>query len=246
MGKSRVVHEVGFEIMSISFVLRRSGQAGFPLGFFFVYSLLACDLSDHGEIMYSPFPLCCPRSGGPLQAPPFPSPGPVPRRLLRTKGSTKERKASVKDKGKNKGKAPPSPQTVPADAMKSSVERNSGSSPSPGSSAPAPRSYSHSRSPASDTSLTASSSADTRLPTSMVARKSNTARPRLSSARRSRIFHQSFHLPVSFRTSAHRIFCWAFHSGHTLKRCSRVWFGHRHHQHCGVGCKTHVQLGMGS
>jgi len=31
MGKSRVVHEVGFEIMSISFVLRRSDQAGFPL-----------------------------------------------------------------------------------------------------------------------------------------------------------------------------------------------------------------------
>ena len=37
--------------------------------FFFVYSLLACDLSDHGEIMYSAFPVCCPRCGSPLQAP---------------------------------------------------------------------------------------------------------------------------------------------------------------------------------
>ena len=47
-------------------------------------------------------------------------------------------------------------------------------------------------------------------------------------------------LPVSFRTSAHRIFCWAFHSGHSLKRCSRVWFGYRHH-HCWVG-RFFVQL----
>jgi len=72
-------------------------------------------------------------------------------------------------------------------------------------------------------------------PTSAAERKSSTARPHLSSARRFRIFHRSFHLLASFRTSAHRVICWAFHSGHTLKRCSRVWFGYQHHQHCGVG-----------
>ena len=83
----------------------------------------------------------------------------------------------------------------------------------------------HSHSSASDTSLTASSSsAGARLPTSAEVRKFSIARLHLSSAKRSRIFHRSFHLPVSFRTSAHRIFCWVFHSGHTLKRCSRVWF----------------------
>jgi len=108
-----------------------------------------------------------------------------------------------------------------ADAMKSGVGKNS-SSPSPAPSSSAPCSSTHSCSSASDTSLTASSSTGTRFPTSVVERKSSTARPRLSSARRSQIFHRSFHLPVSFRTSTHRIFCWAFHSGHTLKRCSRV------------------------
>jgi len=60
-------------------------------------------------------------------------------------------------------------------------------------------------------------------------------------AARCKLFHLSFDLPVSFRTSAHRIFCWAFHSGHTLKRCSRVWVGYRHHQHYGVG-RFFVQL----
>jgi len=47
--------------------------------FFLVYSSLACDLSDHGEIMYSPFPVRCPRSGGSLQTPLCPPPRPVPR-----------------------------------------------------------------------------------------------------------------------------------------------------------------------
>jgi len=31
-----------------------------PGGGGFVYSLLACDLSDHGEVVYSPFPVRCP------------------------------------------------------------------------------------------------------------------------------------------------------------------------------------------
>jgi len=74
--------------------------------FFFVYSLLACDLPDHGEIMYSPFPVCCPRSGGPLQAPLCPPPRPILRRCGSHQGdyTRKERKASVEDKGKNIGK----------------------------------------------------------------------------------------------------------------------------------------------
>ena len=82
-----------------------------------------------------------------------------------------------------------------------------------GSSASALCSSSHSRSSASDTSLTASSSIAARLPTSVVERKSSTARPHFSSAKRSRIFHCSFYLLVSFRTSAHRIFRRALHSG---------------------------------
>jgi len=110
--------------------------------------------------------------------------------------------------------------------MKSGMGRNSGgSSPAPDTSAPAPCSSNHSRTSASDTSLTASSSAGAPLPISVVDRKSSTARPHLSSAMGSQTFHLSFHLPVSFRTSAHRIFCWAFHLVHTLKRCSQVWSG---------------------
>jgi len=58
--------------------------------FFFVYSLLACDLLDHGEIMYSPFPVRCPHGGGPLQAPLCPPPRPVPKDVTRTKEITKE------------------------------------------------------------------------------------------------------------------------------------------------------------
>ena len=99
-----------------------------------------------------------------------------------------------------------------------------------------PYSSSHSRSSASNTLLTASCSAGTRFPTSVVERMSSTVRPHTSPARRSRTPpHRPFHLPVSFHTSAHRVFCCSFHSGQTMKKRSRVWFGHRHHQHCGVG-----------
>ena len=148
-------------------------------------------------------------------------PGPPLEDVMRTKGIKRER---GKEKNvRNKGNTPPRPYAVPADAMKSGVGRNSGVLPAPGSSAPAPCSSSHSRTSSSDTSLTVSPhSAGTLLPTSVGVRKSSTTRPHLSSARRPRIFHRSFPFPVSFRTSAHRIFCWAFYSGHTLKRCSRV------------------------
>ena len=76
----------------------------------------------------------------------------------------------------------------------------------------------------SDSSLCASSSAGagTSLSTSAVERKSSTGFLHLVSARRSRIVSRPFPLPVSFRTSAHRTFRWAFNSGHTLKKCSRV------------------------
>jgi len=152
-----------------------------------------------------------------------------------TKGKTnREKRASTtKERAKER-----TAYTVPADAMKSGVGRNSGDSPpAPGSSAPAPCSSIHSRTSSSDTALTASSSASagTLLPTSVEERKSSTARLHPASARRSRAFYLSFYLPVSFLTSAHRIFCCGFHSGHSLRRWSRVCVRYRHHRHCGVG-----------
>jgi len=110
----------------------------------------------------------------------------------------------------------------PSVAVKSGVGRDSGISPAPRSSAPAPCSPNRSRSSASDTSLTASSSAGTRLPTSVEVMMSSTAWLHLSSARRSRTFHRLFHLFVSLNTSAPRIFCCGFHSGYSLKRRFRV------------------------
>jgi len=163
----------------------------------------------------------------------------APRRLQ--KKGTKEKSERVEQR-KKEGKTPA--YTVPADAMKSGVGRNNGGSPpAPGSSVPGPCSSSHSRTSSCDTALTASSSASagTRLPTSIEERKSSTARLHLPSARRSRTFYRSFHLPVSFFTSAHRIFCCGFHSGHSLKRWSQVCVRYRHHQHYGVG-QLFVQL----
>jgi len=169
-------------------------------------------------------------------------PGLSPEDVKRAKGITKERRAKTKDKRKGKKakderkESQRPPYDVPAGAMKSGVGRNSGVPPSPVSSAPAPCSSRHSRTSSSDTALTASSSASagTRLPTSVADRKSSTARLHLPSARRSRTFHRPFRLPVSFFASAHKIFCCGFHSGHSLKRWSRVCVRYRHHQHCGV------------
>jgi len=64
---------------------------------------------DHGENMYSPFPVRYPRSGGSLQAPLCPPPRPVPRRSTAShqgdhKGKDKPREASEYDKGKGEGK----------------------------------------------------------------------------------------------------------------------------------------------
>jgi len=71
----------------------------------------------------------------------------------------------------------------------------------------------------------------TLLPTFVVRKKSRIALVRRSSANRSRIVKRSFPLPVSFRTSAHRIFCCGFHSLQCLNRCSLVCVLYRHHPH---------------
>jgi len=144
-------------------------------------------------------------------------------------------------KRKNKGKKEPLPLILACRCHERGCGRNSGgSSPAPISfisfTAPSASAASlsssrsqYSRSSHSDASLPSLSSASTFLPTSVALRKSSAAWLHLASARRSRIFHRLFHLPVSFHTSAHSIFCWAFCSGHSLKRCSRVWFWYRHH-----------------
>ena len=102
--------------------------------FFFVYSLLACDY----PIMVR---LCTVRSLSAIRAvaaccklPFAPRPGLSPD-VMRTNGITREKR---KEKNvRKKGNTPPRPYTVPADAMKSGVGRNSGVLPAPGSSAPA-------------------------------------------------------------------------------------------------------------
>jgi hypothetical protein len=146
---------------------------------------------------------------------------------------TKERTNEIA-KGSTQRKRSPVPYTSSADAMKECVGRNSGSSspPVPSSSASALRSSSRSlrsRSSHSDVPLRASSSAGvgTSLPTSVVERKSSPALLHVSLASRSRTFQRLFHLPVSFLTSAHKIFCWAFYSEH----CSRVCVLQEHYQH---------------
>jgi len=70
--------------------------------------------------------------------------------------------------------------------------------------------------------------------TTFVERKSGTAWLQLPSARRSRILHLHFHLPVSYRTSAHRIVCCGFHPGNSLNRWSRVWVWYWHYYYCEV------------
>ena len=59
-------------------------------------------------------------------------------------------------------------------------------------------------------------------PTCVEARKSRIAWLHRGSAKRSRIFQRLFHLPVSFLTVLHIIFCCVFHSGQFFRRCSLV------------------------
>jgi len=136
----------------------------------------------------------------------------------------------------------------PKPLLQSGGGRNSGVPPAPASPAPAPCSSIHSRTSSSDIALTASSSSapSAHLPTSVVERKSSTARLHLPSASRSRTFHRSFHLPVSFFTSAHRIFCCGFHSGHSLKRWYRVKSADIYIERCSSGTCTYLHSAFGT
>jgi len=62
----------------------------------------------------------------------------------------------------------------------------------------------------------------TLLPTFVMSKNSRIALVHRSSASRSRTVNRFLPLPVSFRTSAHRIFCCGFHCLQCLSRCSRV------------------------
>jgi len=79
---------------SVLMVLVPNADTGSPLQgapfFLFNHNSHATHL-DHGEIMHSPFPARCPRSGGTLQAPLCHPPRPVPEDVTRTKETTKER-----------------------------------------------------------------------------------------------------------------------------------------------------------
>jgi hypothetical protein len=147
-----------------------------------------------------PVPVRCPPKGGTLLAPLFPPPRPSQEDRGITRAIAKEKQRKVK------GKSPRTP-TLPQ--RKEGVGRKSGCSPppAPSSSASCRRSSSlslRSRSSHSDASLCASSStkAKTNLPTSVVEKKSSTARLHLSSPKRPHIFQRFFHLLVSLLTSA--------------------------------------------
>ena len=167
-----------------------------------------------------------PCGGGTLQAPLYPRPRHIPKKK-------KEKRANQGNyKGKKQRKSVACPLLLPRGCHEIGCRISGDSSLPPFPSAPTPRSSSHSRTSASDTSLTvASSSAGTLLPTSVEVRKSSTARLHLLCARSSRILHRLFLLPVPFRTSSHRTVCCGFHSGHSLKRWSRVYVRYWHQQH---------------
>jgi len=139
-----------------------------------------------------------------------PPPWPAPKRLWCAPRKSHRKRI---EQEKEQKKARPVPySSSPADALKEGVGRNSGSSsPAPNSPAAASSSASASLSSPrsrrsltsySDASLPASSAAGTLLPTSVVERKSRIAWLHVPPAKRSRIFHRLFHLPVSFDTSA--------------------------------------------
>jgi len=54
---------------------------------------------DHGESMYSPVPVRCPRSDGPLLAPLCPPPRPVPRKCEAHQGKYKRKRTNERNKG---------------------------------------------------------------------------------------------------------------------------------------------------
>jgi len=152
--------------------------------FFFVYSLLACDLCRSWRGVCTVRFLAAVRAVAARSKHPFcPPPKPVPRRCRAHQGNYKGNE-NVRLKEKLKGKQHRKPLSVPysppADATKEGV-RNNGSSSAPSLSASALLSSSRSllsRSSHSDASLPASSStssAGTVLPTSVDERQSRTA-----------------------------------------------------------------------
>jgi len=161
---------------------------------------------DHGVIMYSPFPVRCLRGGGTFQAPLRAlRPGLAREDVVRTKEITKER---TKERTNERDKLRRLPLTCRRREVGCGQEQ--WGSPPPGAQLPGlrplrrlpqlrPRELAHYVLPLGRRPR----------PTSVVARKASTARPRLSFARRSRIFHLSFHLLVSFRTSAHNRHRWS-------------------------------------
>jgi len=194
-------------------------------GFFFVYSLLACDLarSWRGYVQSGSRPQSA--LGGSLQAPLLPSAQAFPKKKTppgeREKAS--QRKLQRKEPRKNKEKGAFRPLLL---ACRCHEQRRGEEQQAPRPARPQPsvsastllsssRSR-RSRSSHSDTSLPAfpSSLGGTSLPTSVVVRKSSTAWLHLLSVISSRIFHRLFHRPVSFLTFDHRIFCWPLHLGH--------------------------------
>jgi len=110
----------------------------------------------------------CLRSGGMLQAPLCPPPRPVPRRCEVHQGNYK-RKESERD-GQRKEQRETTAQPLNRSCRRHEVGRGQEqwSPPSTRLLGPAPCSPTNSRSSASDTSLTASSSAGTRLPTPLI------------------------------------------------------------------------------
>jgi hypothetical protein len=183
-------------------------------------SLIACDLARAWRCTYCLFP----RRRWHVLNSPLPSARPVPRKYRRQgnyKGNTKETRLQ-------------SLYSSSAEPMKERVGRKSSCSTFPTPSSPASRLLSSSlslrlRSSHSDASLCISSSTGTSLRTSVVVRKPSTTWLYRQSARRSHILNRPFPLPVSFRTSTHRVFCWAFHSGQFLKMCFPVCVPYRYH-----------------
>ena len=120
-------------------------------------------------------------------------------------------------------------------------ERKRKTGPMKASSAPDPFHPSSLSSPSSSTSSASSMSSPvasvapalgpTLLPTFVVRKKSRIASAHRSSANRSRIVKRPLPLPVSFCTSANRIFCCGFHCLQCLSRCSRVCVLYWHHPH---------------
>jgi len=77
------------------------GCSGCPGVFLFNHYSRATYL-DHGEIMYSPFPVRCPRSGGTSQAPLCPPPRHVPRRSDAHQGNDKGKETRTGKEKENK------------------------------------------------------------------------------------------------------------------------------------------------